>query len=77
VPDGEIDWFILRRGRYQRLRPSASGIHKSEVFAGLWLDTAALIRQDMVQVLGALQQGLASPEHAAFVTKLRQATTRP
>jgi hypothetical protein len=73
VPDAAIDWFILRRGRFQRLRPSAAGIYKSEVFPGLWLDAAALVQRNLARVLQVLQQGLASPEHVAFVEKLRQA----
>ena len=44
------------------------------VFPGLWLDAAALIRGDLPQVMLVLQQGLASPEHAAFVARLQAAT---
>ena len=39
---------------------------------GLWLDPAALLRGDLMAVFQIVQQGLASPEHAAFVTKLQQ-----
>ena len=77
VLNGEIDWFILRQGQYDRLAPDAQGILKSEVFPGLWLDPAALVGGDMARVLAVLQQGVASPEHAAFVARLAAAGPRP
>ena len=73
VLDQAIDWFILRQGNYDSLPPGADGVYRSEVFPGLWLDAAALVRRDLAAVLRVLQQGLASPEHAAFVARLRQA----
>lgn len=69
----EIAWFRLRSGQFDRLAADAAGLLKSEVFPGLWLDPAALTRGDMAAVLAILQQGLASPEHAAFVETLRRA----
>jgi Uma2 family endonuclease len=71
--DGEIDWFVRRGSRFVRLRPGRDGVWRSVVFPGLWLDAAALLGGNMVRVLQVLQQGLASPEHAAFVARLRQA----
>ena len=73
VRDGELDYFVWREGRYERLNPDASGIHRSEVFPGLWLDAPALLRGDMPAVLRALQDGLASAEHAEFVAGLARA----
>jgi hypothetical protein len=70
VPDQEIDWFMRRGGLYAPLAPDENGRLCSEVFPGLWLDAAALIRGDMAQVLAVLQQGLATAEHAAFVSRL-------
>lgn len=70
VLDGVIDWFVLRGGEYVRLASDAEGIRRSEVFPGLWLDAAALVRGDLAGVLVILEQGLATPEHAAFVAKL-------
>ena len=43
---------------------------RSEVFPGLWLDPAALLRGDLATVLAVVQRGLASPEHATFATRL-------
>lgn len=73
VLDQAIDWFVLRQSRYDRLAPGDDGIYRSEVFPGLWLDPAALTRLDLARVLEVLRQGLASPEHAAFVARLSQA----
>jgi Uma2 family endonuclease len=72
VLDQAIDWFVLREGRYEPLLVDETGLYKSEVFPGLWLDPAALLRGDLVSVLQTLQQGVASPEHAAFVAHLQQ-----
>jgi Uma2 family endonuclease len=71
VLDGEIDWFVLRDGAFVRLPLDASGRYRSEVFPGLWLDPAALVAGDPA-ILAVLHQGLASPEHAAFVARLAQ-----
>jgi Uma2 family endonuclease len=68
--DQTLDWFILRGDDYERLEPGADGIVRSEVFPGLWLDPAALASSDLGRVLEILQQGIASPEHAAFVKQL-------
>jgi Uma2 family endonuclease len=66
----EIDWFVLRAGQYERLAAGADGVVRSEIFPGLWLDPAALLRSDLVTVSTVVQRGLASPEHAAFATRL-------
>jgi len=70
VQDREIDWFLLRGRRYRAQKPDARGILRSKVFPGLWLDPAALVRGDLARVLAVLQEGVRSPEHAAFVAKL-------
>jgi Uma2 family endonuclease len=72
VLDQQIDWFVLRGSQYDRLALDPAGVYRSEVFPGLWLDPAAMVGLDLATVLRVLQQGLASPEHAAFVTKLQQ-----
>src|SRR5215831_6208326 len=65
-----VDWFVLRAGYYERLVFDAQGVLRSEVFPGLWLDTAALLRGDIATVLTTVQHGLASPEHETFVARL-------
>lgn len=64
-------WFVQRADTYERLEQDASGIVRSETFPGLWLNVPALLRMDMPAVLASLQLGLASPEHAAFLARLR------
>ena len=68
--DGELDWFVLRGGRYERLAPDHDGLLRSEVFPGLWLDPAALLRGDLAAVLSALQRGLETADHIAFRARL-------
>lgn len=74
VLDEAVDWFALRDGQYARLAPGDNGILRSDVFPGLWLDPTALIRHDLVTVIATVQQGVASPAHATFVTALQQMT---
>lgn len=76
VEDRAIDWLVLREGRYVPLVPNSEGLLKSEAFPGLWLDPAALFAGEMAQVLAVAQQGIASPEHAAFVERLRAEAAR-
>ena len=71
VEDREVDWFALRSVGYVPLLPGADGILRSEVFPGLWLDPAALAALDAQRVHAVLQEGIAAPEHAAFVARLR------
>jgi Uma2 family endonuclease len=73
VYDGSIDWRVLRNGVYEPLMAGPDGILRSEVFPGLWLDSSALMSSDVAALLRAAQQGLASPEHSAFVSQPQQA----
>jgi hypothetical protein len=75
VEDAILDWLILRLGDDVRLSLSPAGIHQSEIFPGLWLDPAALVRDDLPTVLSVLQQGIATPDHAAYVAELQQSAT--
>jgi len=75
--DVAIDWFALRGGRYLPLSAGSDGILRSEVFPGLWLDQIALLRSDISAVLRVLQQGLTTPEHDAFVSRLQRANGTP
>ncbi|WP_169977513.1 Uma2 family endonuclease [Tautonia rosea] len=71
VLDGAIDWRVLQDDRYELISADEQGRLRSAVFPGLWLDPSALLRGDLNAVLAALGAGLASPEHAAFVDRLR------
>ena len=72
IEDEEIDWFILRRGRFVKLAPT-EGILRSETFPGLWLDPIALVGMNLARVLEVGRLGVACPEHAAFVARLQAA----
>lgn len=71
VLDEAIDWFVLRDGEYERLDPGDDGMLRSAVFAGLWLDPAALVRHDLATVLATVQRGVTNPDPAAFAATLR------
>ena len=66
----EIDWFVARAGVFDRLAPGEDGVFRSIAFPGLWLDTPSLLKSELATVLAKLQEGLASAEHAQFVSHL-------
>lgn len=68
----EIRWHRLVRGKYKKTSADASGIWRSRVFPGLWLDSQAFFADDMATVLATLQEGIASAEHERFVADLAQ-----
>jgi Uma2 family endonuclease len=73
VLDRKVDWFVNLGGRFELMTPAADGILRSTIFPGLWIEPAALVRGDQAIVKAALQQGLRSPDHAAFVARIQQA----
>lgn len=68
--ENQLAWFVLHGGRYQELSARSDGVLCSEAFPGLWLDAAALLRSDLPSVKDVVDQGIRSPEHAAFAAKL-------
>jgi Uma2 family endonuclease len=72
-----VRWFVLRDGTYQEVGADASGIFKSTVFPGLWLDAPALLRRDVRQVMDTLQHGIETSEHATFVQQLQARRSAP
>ncbi len=70
VRDRRLFWFDLRAD--QELTPDDDGILRIRCFPGLWIDAEALLRKDP-RLMAVLAQGLATPEHAAFVQSLAQA----
>jgi Uma2 family endonuclease len=68
-----VHWLALRDGRFEDVAPGEDGLHRSEVFPGLWLDPQALVAGDAARLLAVAEQGTASPEHAAFVARLAEA----
>lgn len=71
--DRELDYFSLYDGRYVRLPLAADGVYRSNVFPGLWIAPAAVLARDWAAVQRILQQGLATPDHAAFAQRLQAA----
>jgi Uma2 family endonuclease len=67
-----VRWFKRRDGRFEPLEADAQGVYRSHVLPGLWLDSTALFRNDGASLMATLQQGLRSPEHAAFVKQLQE-----
>jgi Uma2 family endonuclease len=76
VLEEQFDWLILRGSQFEPLPPGSDGIIRSEIFPGLWLDPAALLRGDMPRVLEVARQGIAGPEHAGFVRRLAAASSK-
>jgi Uma2 family endonuclease len=72
--ENQLDWFQLVDGDYQLLAPDPDGIIRSQVFPGLWLAVEALLSNQMARVLEVVQEGVRSPEHAAFVERLGNET---
>ena len=73
VYEQRVDWFTLDKGQYRSLEPDAEGVLRSQMFPGLWFAPALFWASDLAGVLDVLQQGLSTPEHAAFATRLLQA----
>ena len=66
----EIYWHMRQDGRLVRVAPDADGLYRSRAFPGLWLDPVAWHADDIPTLVAGLDQGLATPEHAAFVARL-------
>ena len=70
ILERDVDWFHLEDGVYARVVPGEDGILRSREFPGLWLDKPALLAGEMGKVLAVLAQGIGTPEHAEFVTRI-------
>ena len=69
IGEQEIRWFDMKTD--ELLPTDEKGLVKSKVFPGLWLDTQALLDKNSNRLIEALQQGLATDEHAQFVRQLK------
>jgi Uma2 family endonuclease len=76
LDSNEVHWHVRRDDQLVRITPDADGIYRSQVFPGLWLDPAALLRKDLAGVIAVLERGLATPEHADFVARLADEAAR-
>jgi len=68
----QVFWFVNDGAMLVETAAATDGVIRSRVFPGLWLDTAAILRNDLRRLLAVLRQGLATPEHAAFVEELER-----
>ncbi len=68
-PD-EVLWYKQVEGSLVRVPPAGDGLYRSAFLPGLWLDPQALLRGDNRRLRAVLDQGLATPEHAAFLAEL-------
>jgi len=71
----QVIWRTMVRGRYAEIAPEDDGLLCSRVFPGLWLDPAALWSSRR-SVRTAVEKGLKSEQHAAFVRQLARKSAR-
>lgn len=64
----QIRWFDLKAG--QEIPAGPDSVFRSPLFPGLWVHGPALLARNTAQLVTTLEQGLATPEHDAFVSKL-------
>ena len=67
-----LRWFVLRDEKFEPLGADADGVFRSHTFPGLWINGTALATRDKAALIATVQNGLASPEHAAFVAELER-----
>jgi Uma2 family endonuclease len=68
----ETRWFELLDDEYRLLSPAGDGTLRSRIFRGLYFQNDLFWADDLDGLLQVAQAGLASPEHAAFVSRLQQ-----
>jgi Uma2 family endonuclease len=68
----KVDWFVLREGVYETLKPDTQRVLRSEIFPGLWLNPAPFFNGDLAALLAVLKQRLALPEHSGFLARLHE-----
>jgi Uma2 family endonuclease len=66
--DQQFQWFHL--GKDSELQPGPDGVLKLITFPGLWIDSEALLAQDLGRLQATLERGIASPERSQFAAKL-------
>ena len=68
LADKQLRWFDLKADR--ELAADPDGVLRIRNFPGLWISGPAVIAQEYKALMDALNNGLATPEHAAFVARL-------
>jgi Uma2 family endonuclease len=70
IKEQQLRWFDLAAGK--EMEPDEGGIFQVQMFPGLWINCPALLAQDYSGLMKTLEEGLAAPEHAAFVKLLAE-----
>jgi Uma2 family endonuclease len=70
VEDQSVVWFRRQAKKFAELPAGADGVFRSEAFPGLWLDPHGMFDPTTRRITSAVRNGLASPEHAAFIADL-------
>ncbi len=70
LKESKVIWRGMRGDVESFIEPDRDGILRSIVFPGLWLDSEALLNQDLPRMLRVLDEGLHSPENKKFVEGL-------
>ena len=73
--DERIDGFELVDDEFRPLLPDDTGVVHSKVFPGLRIGVRALLDGDVAGALETVRAGIDSPDHRAFVVRLREAAT--
>jgi Uma2 family endonuclease len=68
----EVFYFVRQGNRLVRITPDPDGLYRSRCFPGLWLDPRALLEDDPAALLAALECGMVTPEHRAFLARLAE-----
>ncbi|HEV3164565.1 MAG TPA: Uma2 family endonuclease [Isosphaeraceae bacterium] len=71
VRDPQVLWFVRQDDRFATLQPGPDDLFRSPLFAGLWLDPKALLERNTKRLVEVLQMGMATPEHAQLVERLK------
>jgi Uma2 family endonuclease len=69
-------WRVLVEGSYRQLELDEDGTFRSRAFPGLWLSPEHFWADDGEAMRLLVEQGVASPEHAAFVASLREKASK-
>lgn len=75
VREAELRAFDLAADK--PLPVPTTGVYKSTLFPGLWIDVPAVLAGDAKRLLAAANKGLKSAAHAAFVKRMNATLAKP
>ena len=67
-----VIWFVRENKTFQEIPPGDDGTIHSKVFPGLWLDPRGLFGPTTKHLTAAVNRGIQTREHAAFVVALQE-----